>query len=148
MNWSQPTLGTILEEPVSPASMTRGFVEEVLDDGTCKVRCRGDQVCCDLLRTSAEPWEPASGDQVLVWLEGDEQRGVILGRIGPSFAQRSQVTEVPDELVIEAKQGLTLKCGEGSITLRADGKVLIKGKDLVSHAQRTNRIKGGSVAIN
>ena len=29
-----------------------------------------------------------------------------------------------------------------------DGKILIKGKDLVSHAQRTNRIKGGSVAIN
>ena len=54
----------------------------------------------------------------------------------------------PAELVIEATSQLTLKCGDGSITLRGDGKVLIKGKDLVSHAQRMNRIKGGGVAIN
>ncbi|HKM56274.1 MAG TPA: hypothetical protein VJY33_22910, partial [Isosphaeraceae bacterium] len=59
-----------------------------------------------------------------------------------------QPDEPPDELIFEAKQSLTLKCGEGSITLRGDGKILIKGKDLVSRAQRMNRIKGGAVAIN
>jgi len=41
-----------------------------------------------------------------------------------------------------------LRVGDGSITIREDGKVLIKGKDLVSHAQRMNRIKGGAVSIN
>ena len=55
---------------------------------------------------------------------------------------------VPDELVLEAKHTLTLRVGDGSITIREDGKILIKGKDLVSHAARTNRIKGGSVQIN
>jgi hypothetical protein len=55
---------------------------------------------------------------------------------------------VPDDLVLEAKETVTLRCGDGSITIRADGKILIKGKDLVSHAQRANRIKGGSVSIN
>ena len=43
---------------------------------------------------------------------------------------------------------VTLKCGDGSIAMRRDGKILIKGLDLVSHAARTNRVKGGSVAIN
>ena len=77
---------------------------------------------------------------------------MILGRIVPAQASaRAENTAeagTQDELVIEAKKNLTLKCGEGSITIREDGKILIKGKDLVSHAQRMNRIKGGSVSIN
>ena len=55
---------------------------------------------------------------------------------------------MPDELTLEAASQLSLKCGEGSITIRNDGKILIKGKNLVSLALETNRIKGGSVAIN
>jgi len=43
---------------------------------------------------------------------------------------------------------MTLRVGNGSITIRGDGKILIKGSDLVSHAQRTNRIRGGAVSIN
>ena len=80
---------------------------------------------------------------------------MILGRIGPSHAperelahERDPGEEMPDMLVLEAKKHLTLRVGEGSITIREDGKILIKGKDLVSHAQRMNRIKGGSVSIN
>ena len=55
---------------------------------------------------------------------------------------------IPEVLVLEAKSSITLRVGEGSITIREDGKILIKGKDLVSHAQRMNRIKGGAVSIN
>lgn len=56
--------------------------------------------------------------------------------------------DVPETLVLEATESLTLRVGDGSITIRADGKILIKGKDLVSHAKNMNRIKGGAVAIN
>jgi hypothetical protein len=87
------------------------------------------------------------GDMVLVWRHDSTSPAVVLGRIGPQ-RERVPAADIPDELVIEARENLTLKCGDGSITIRADGKILIKGKDLVSHAQRTNRIKGGSVAIN
>jgi len=80
---------------------------------------------------------------------------VILGRIGPSHAAPGETRtgsathdETPAELVLEAKHSLTLRVGDGSITIREDGKILIKGKDLVSHAQRLNRIKGGAVQIN
>jgi len=58
------------------------------------------------------------------------------------------VTDTPDTLLLEAKESLTLRVGDGSITIRADGKILIKGKELVSHAEKMNRIKGGAVAIN
>jgi hypothetical protein len=85
-----------------------------------------------------------------------DPRGVILGRLGPSHAPSDQSVgsmpevgpDTPDELVLEAKRSLTLRVGSGSITIREDGKILIKGKDLVSHATRLNRIKGGAVQIN
>lgn len=125
---------------------------------------RGDsedalEIACEMLQTSRDALTLAAGDAVLVWHSGrDEEPGVIVGRIGPTLApERSARVEevgnvatadVPDILVLEAKHSLTLRVGEGSITIREDGKVLIKGKDLVSHAQRMNRIRGGAVSIN
>jgi hypothetical protein len=73
---------------------------------------------------------------------------VVLGRIARAAPKSATAQEPPDTLVLQAKRDLTLKCGDGSITICADGKIIIKGTDLVSRAKRTNRIKGGSVAIN
>lgn len=86
------------------------------------------------------------GDTVLVWCDPDSELTVITGRIARS-SQRGGAA-VADELVIEARTSLTLRVGDGSITIREDGRILIRGKDLVSHAKRTNRIRGGSVQIN
>ena len=86
------------------------------------------------------------GDRVLTWVPSDGAP-VVIGRIGPTrgAALREQA---PETLTLEATQSLTLRVGEGSITIREDGKILIRGRDLVSHAQRMNRIKGGAVSIN
>lgn len=51
-------------------------------------------------------------------------------------------------VVIEGADEIVLRCGEASITLRRNGKVVIRGTYLESHAAGTNRIKGGSVQIN
>jgi len=105
-------------------------------------------VTCSQLETAETPIRLAVGDRVFVCLlEGAEAGAVVLGRVGPG-AEVARRKDLPDELVLEAKKGLVLRVGEGSITIRADGKILIKGKDLVSHAKRMNRIKGGSVSLN
>lgn len=97
------------------------------------------------LQTAEQPVRLVVGDRVLVCLPASGEEGaIILGRVGPS----ADPSDLPDELLLEARKGLVLRVGEGSITIRADGKILIKGKDLVSHAKRTNRIKGGSVSLN
>lgn len=127
--------------------LNRAEVVAVQEPGIVLVAVEGaDQIECDVLHTSEkEPLQLAPGTSVLVWLPQPRcGRGVILGRIGPATLSHN---EVPDELVLEAAKNLVIKCGDGSITIR-DGRILIKGKDLVSHARRTNRIKGGSVAIN
>jgi hypothetical protein len=91
----------------------------------------------------------AENDVVLVVVpEGGAGRGVVLGRVCRPEAANAVAKAPPEEIVLEATKGLTLKVGEGSIALREDGKVLIKGRELVSHARGRNRIRGGSVAIN
>ena len=51
-------------------------------------------------------------------------------------------------VVIEADEELLLRVGESSIKISRDGKVVIRGEHVLTRAKGTNRIKGGSVAIN
>jgi len=114
----------------------------LFEDGT------PEEVECDILHAAPTPLLVAPGDVVLVWRPVNGDRAVVLGRLGQSAAStRRPAPNAPAELVLEATNSLTLRVGDGSITIR-DGKILIKGTDLVSHAQRMNRIKGGAVSIN
>jgi hypothetical protein len=136
----------VLGAKVEGGVMFRGVVAATASDGRVVVTRQGTQPPetwqCELLeKTDGCRLTLAPGDAVLVCGDADHNSGVVLGRIGVAGSGA-------DEVVVEAGKTLVLRCGDGSITLRADGKILIKGKDLVSHAQRTNRIKGGSVAIN
>ncbi|HEU4457340.1 MAG TPA: hypothetical protein VFR81_30000 [Longimicrobium sp.] len=119
------------------------------EDGTVEVVPDGRDagLMCDVLEPGVSELGLAPGDSVLVRpAESRSRRSVILGRIARMRAMVRETT--PDELVIEAKHSLTLRVGDGSITIREDGRIVIKGKDLVSHARGMNRIRGGSVAIN
>jgi len=52
------------------------------------------------------------------------------------------------KMVFTAKDEILLKCGKSSILLRRDGKVVIKGENLISRSSMSNKIKGSSVSIN
>jgi hypothetical protein len=56
--------------------------------------------------------------------------------------------EAPDELLFTATKQITIRCGESSITLTAAGKIILRGKYIVSRSSGVQRIKGGSVQIN
>lgn len=51
-------------------------------------------------------------------------------------------------VVIDAEHEITLKCGEASLTLRRDGKILLRGTYVETYARGLNRIKGAQVKIN
>ena len=51
-------------------------------------------------------------------------------------------------IVLEADDEIELRCGKGSITIRKDGKIVVKGTNLLSRSSGPHRIKGGNVAIN
>lgn len=153
------TLQFLLEADLAGRQIARARVVVLHDDGRVSATDDGGAgpVRCDVLQTAdGSTLRLAVGDTVLLWRATPEDAGgVVLGRIGPTFAPAPEPArgpegpeEIVDELVIEAKKQLTLRVGHGTITIREDGKILIKGKDLISHAQRVNRIKGGTVSIN
>lgn len=122
----------------------RGVVLEVTEDGLIHIDVgRGIAHPCEVLQsTTGEPYQP--GDRVLAALPRDTVGlGVVLGRIGP-YVQGQPAQEVK----LVAAQTLSLRCGEASIDLRADGKVMIRGDDVLVRAKGTQRIRAGTVAIN
>jgi hypothetical protein len=137
-------------------SLVRAIVTSINGDGWIVVAADTDgakPLVCDRLVTGAEPVKLCAGDVVLCHAPPGTDRGVILGRILAPAAESvahsvADPVDPPTVLILEAKEELTLRVGDGFITIRSDGKILIKGKDLVSHASRVNRIKGGAVSIN
>jgi hypothetical protein len=146
------TLLAQLAEGTEAPRLCRGAILDVVDSSfvVCLDGLDGETVMCELLTTDDRiPISLLRGDSVLTWISPQDPRGVILGRIGaPAAPAEPEPSGPPDELVIEARQSLTLRVGDGSITIREDGRILIKGRELVSHAKGMNRILGGSVAIN
>jgi hypothetical protein len=51
-------------------------------------------------------------------------------------------------MVLEAQEEIVLRCGDASITLRRDGKLILNGAYIETRATGVNRIKGGAVKIN
>jgi hypothetical protein len=49
---------------------------------------------------------------------------------------------------ITAEREIVLRCGDSSITLTRAGKVIIKGKYIISRSSGYNKIKGAAVDIN
>ncbi|MBK6533439.1 MAG: hypothetical protein IPF99_28770 [Deltaproteobacteria bacterium] len=57
-------------------------------------------------------------------------------------------TEGGRDRVFRAEGSITLVCGEASLTLHADGRVVTRGVNVVSVASEQQRIQGAVVRIN
>lgn len=91
----------------------------------------------------------------LLFTGGDPLKPVIIGPLLEPHRRKPSQPVKPVELVLDGKRlvltaenELVLSCGEASITLKKNGKILLSGSNLLSRAQFANRIKGGSVQIN
>ena len=67
--------------------------------------------------------------------------------IGPMSQQRD-VSLDGKKMIFEAKEEIVLRCGKSSVTLKKDGKIVVKGTQITNRASATNKIKGASVQIN
>jgi hypothetical protein len=128
----------------------RGSVARIEDDGMLTVATADGRVlrceCLHPLGASAliaEAGGLRAGDAVLVLPPQGDQAAIVLGRVGP-LTERREV----ENLSLSASGKLTLRCGESAVDLRADGKVMIRGEDVLVRAKGTKRIRAGTVAIN
>ncbi len=125
-------------------SPVRATLIEISDAGEVLVESATGTWLCDVLQQPqvGPAWLP--GDRLLVLPPQDGEPGVVLGRVGRYQARQP----VQPEVVIEASHSLVLKCGEASVDLRADGKVMVRGEDVLLRAKGTQRIRAGTVSIN
>lgn len=133
-----------------------------LDDaGTVTVWIRGEKVPVQArlaVSATAEQIQRAIEVHQPVLLLIDEeapQRPIIIGfisdKVNPAPAQPPQVVEADVDgrrVRVEGQDEIVLECGSASITLRRNGRVIIKGTYVETHSDGTNRIKGGQVRIN
>lgn len=94
------------------------------------------------------------GREVAVeFIAGDPSRPLILGLLHastPRTDEREPVELVVDghQVVVQASEQLSIRCGKASITLEANGRVVIKGAQILTQASGSNRIRGSSIQLN
>jgi hypothetical protein len=70
------------------------------------------------------------------------------GRAGGERAVRLEALVDGEEVTVEGKERVELRCGKASIVLTKAGKVLIQGTYISSRSSGAHRIRGGSVEVN
>jgi hypothetical protein len=74
---------------------------------------------------------------------GDPCAVLILGVLQPPTPPPGE-----DIRILEAERELVLRCGKSSLTLTSDGRVTVRGKQILSRADGQNRVQGASVSLN
>lgn len=85
---------------------------------------------------------------VLAYDSASLEEPIVMGVVVPLQEQSTEVQIDGETLVLTGCETIVLRCGDASITLNKDGKVVIRGKHVVTHASGVNRIRGGSVQLN
>jgi Domain of unknown function (DUF6484) len=88
---------------------------------------------------------PAEAVGRLVAVTMMEDEPLVLGLIQPLVPE---IEADGEKLILEARQEVTLRCGKASIQLTADGRVTIRGTQVLSRSDGPNRVQGASVQLN
>jgi hypothetical protein len=91
---------------------------------------------------------------VVTFLDGNPDQPVVTG-IVRTAADPATVSPVSldatvdgERVLLTGRREVVLRCGKASIALAADGRVVIKGVNLLATSSGLHRIRGGAVQIN
>jgi hypothetical protein len=88
-------------------------------------------------------------DAALLFEGGDPAKPILVGLIQNCGKQRQVGMEMDGQtLEFRAEKQIVLRCGDASITLTRAGKVLIRGKYVLSSSSGVNMMKGGVIHLN
>jgi hypothetical protein len=149
-----------IEEPVATQAVesqawvgvARGVMIVIVKDAGPFVDFAGNPARKPILATSVVPIrETDQGrEAVLMFEDCDPLRPIILGLVQDTTLTAKPTTLQVDGETLEltAQRQVVLRCGEASITLTRSGKVLIRGKYILSRSSGVNMIKGGVIHLN
>lgn len=161
-------LGSLLRAPSSrarapDAAAVLGRIADVDAAGVVSVEISGmpgarpARLATPLSRDELLAARETGGSAVLVFENGDPALPIIVGLVQTTAPARVPTADVPRVLEadvdgrrvrITAQDEIVLECGSASITLRRNGRVVVRGTYVESYSDGTNRIKGGQVRIN
>ncbi len=142
-----------------------GVVSEIDETGAPAVQFPGSlHEKVNIAQTTVQVVASDVGREVaLVFIQGNPTKPLVVGFLQhPQSKETSLLEQIFDKedkkdlnvqmdgetLTLTAEREIVLRCGESSITLTRAGKILLRGKYLLSRSSGVNRIKGGSVQIN
>lgn len=147
-------------EPSVPAGATLGWIVRVDDEGIwvdTEENRSGPLLSLSVVAISRPDLEAAITDgreAVLLFVVATGQP-VLLGlRQPPPVLEAELPTEGLSAAVdgkrvlLEGQDEVVLRCGKASLTMRRNGRIVIRGVQVESRATGRNRIKGGAVLIN
>ena len=142
VRWSE-TEGPIVDHPSNPHGPIAARTTVPLDAGSVDTAVENNQ-------------------EVLLVFEAElSDKPIIVGLIQPrdshvelkSPKERRPSTELEalvdgKKIALQAEDEITLRCGEASITLQRNGRIVVRGAYVETRSKGVNRIKGGTVRIN
>ena len=158
----------LIQRRSSGEQIATAVVEDITADGVAMVVLSGEsraREASTLLRfaSAAAASEALLGRTVLV-LAPASGPPIILGAVAQRLwdtrdgaeveatiptSSAPRIVEVDKRrLELEASDEIRLTCGKSSLVLRRDGTVVVRGVTITSRATQTNKIRGGTVAIN
>jgi Domain of unknown function (DUF6484) len=156
-------LDTLLQAPstrrvADPAAVCLGRIVSLDEHGNAAVEFPGSgapvAVRLAVQTTSSELLEMMNTQRpaVLVFENGDRALPIVTGflrELSPAGPAQIIEADVDGKRVqVVGQDEIVLRCGDASITLRRNGRVVIRGTYIETHSEGTNRIKGGQVRIN
>lgn len=119
------------------------------------VSAAGETTAC-AARTVVPLTRDMVGRQVLVIPEADGP--IVTGVMQPPAAALPEPEAGPaapfellvegQRVILDVRDQLVLRCGEASITLTREGKILLHGTYISSRSRGVHRISGGSIELN
>ena len=122
--------GVSVDFPGNPAGPTSARLLVALDEATLVAAAEERRACA------------------LLFERGDAGLPLIVGLVETGAAAPRAATVDGKRVVLTGEEEVELRCGEASISLKKNGKLVIRGAYVETRAKGTNRIKGGSVQIN
>ncbi len=151
-------------EPTPAARAVHGVVlgtlQAKLGDGRYQIGLQAVGIASTVASAACQPELLAVGGQIAVmFMQGDVNCPLIIGPLhqpsaglldsGLALGSDAQELLVDKQVVqIQAQQELELRCGDAAIVLTSDGRILLRGSYISSHATATQRLLGGSIQIN
>lgn len=102
------------------------------------------ELSAEAMRAAAE----ARREALIVFDQDAANRPIVIGLLAEPPKRAVDAVVDGRRITLDGQDEVVLRCGAASITLRRNGRVVIRGAYVETRAQGVNRIKGGSVQIN